>query len=211
MQLMSIEDLAVYLGDSKRTIYNYIASGDCPAYIRISAKNIKFDRADVDAWLKSKKVINKTSGMEKKLVRALRAQQAVKSAEQEARRLGQDYVGTEHLLMGLLADESSISSIVLKNLQIDTGRLQVLYEKACGQPEKAPYLQNTLAMAVRLSDDTARSLGHEYVGTEHLLLAIFGVSGSKGCEILRQLDVSYEKVLKEIKKLIMCPGEAKAE
>ncbi|MHC4605044.1 MAG: helix-turn-helix transcriptional regulator, partial [Planctomycetota bacterium] len=57
MQLMSIEDLSVYLGDSKRTIYKYIASGDCPPYIRISAKNIKFDRADVDAWLESKKVI----------------------------------------------------------------------------------------------------------------------------------------------------------
>ena len=49
-------DLAAYLGDSKRTIYKYIASGDCPPYIRISAKNIKFDRADVDAWLESKKV-----------------------------------------------------------------------------------------------------------------------------------------------------------
>ena len=57
MQLMSIEDLAVYLGDSKRTIYKYIASGECPPYMRISAKNIKFDRADVDAWLESKKVV----------------------------------------------------------------------------------------------------------------------------------------------------------
>ena len=56
MQLLSIEDLAVYFGDSKRTIYKYIASGDCPPYIRINAKNIKFDRADVDAWLASKKV-----------------------------------------------------------------------------------------------------------------------------------------------------------
>ncbi|MHC4207049.1 MAG: helix-turn-helix transcriptional regulator, partial [Planctomycetota bacterium] len=56
MQLMSIDDLAAYLGDSKRTIYKYIASGDCPPYMRISAKNIKFDRADVDAWLESKKV-----------------------------------------------------------------------------------------------------------------------------------------------------------
>ncbi len=56
MQLLSIEDLAVYLGDSKRTIYKYIASGDCPQYIKISRKNIKFDRAEVDAWLESKKV-----------------------------------------------------------------------------------------------------------------------------------------------------------
>jgi excisionase family DNA binding protein len=60
MQLMSIEELALYLGDSKRTIYKYIASQDCPPYIKISSKNIKFDRADVDEWLESKKVNLKT-------------------------------------------------------------------------------------------------------------------------------------------------------
>ena len=56
MQLMTIEDLAVYIGVSKRTIYKYIASGECPPYIKLSKKNITFDRADVDSWLKSKKV-----------------------------------------------------------------------------------------------------------------------------------------------------------
>ena len=56
MILMSIEELALYLGDSKRTIYKYMASGDCPPYIKISSKNIKFDKADVDKWLESKKV-----------------------------------------------------------------------------------------------------------------------------------------------------------
>ena len=59
MQLMSIEDLAVYLGVAKRTIYKYLADGDCPPYIKLSAKNICFDRADVDAWLESKKVYPK--------------------------------------------------------------------------------------------------------------------------------------------------------
>ena len=59
MQLMSIEDLAKYLGDSKRTIYKYIASGDIPPYIKLSRKNIKFDREDVDRWLESKKVKQK--------------------------------------------------------------------------------------------------------------------------------------------------------
>jgi excisionase family DNA binding protein len=56
MILMSIEELAEYLGESKRTIYRYIQSGDCPPYIRITKKNIKFDKKDVDAWLESKKV-----------------------------------------------------------------------------------------------------------------------------------------------------------
>ena len=56
MILMSVEELAEYLGESKRTIYRYIQSGDCPPYIRITKKNIKFDKKDVDAWLESKKV-----------------------------------------------------------------------------------------------------------------------------------------------------------
>ena len=56
MILMSIEELAEYLGESKRTIYRYIQSGDCPPYIRLTKKNIKFDKKDVDVWLESKKI-----------------------------------------------------------------------------------------------------------------------------------------------------------
>ena len=56
MYLMSIEELAEYLGESKRSIYRYIKSGDCPPYIRLKARNIKFDKRDVDKWLNSKKV-----------------------------------------------------------------------------------------------------------------------------------------------------------
>ena len=56
MELMTIEELAGYLGESKRTIYKYIQIGDCPKYIRISRKTIKFDREDVEEWLLSKKV-----------------------------------------------------------------------------------------------------------------------------------------------------------
>ena len=61
MQLMSVEDLAVFLGVSKRTVYKYIASGDCPPYIRLSKKNISFDRADVEAWLASKRIVPKST------------------------------------------------------------------------------------------------------------------------------------------------------
>jgi len=56
MILMSIEELAEYLSESKRTIYRYIQSGDCPPYIRLTKKNIKFDKKDVDSWLESKKI-----------------------------------------------------------------------------------------------------------------------------------------------------------
>jgi len=56
MYLMSIEELAEYLGESKRSVYRYIKSGDSPRYIKLNARNIKFDKRDVDEWLQSKKV-----------------------------------------------------------------------------------------------------------------------------------------------------------
>jgi excisionase family DNA binding protein len=62
MQVMSIEDLSIYLGVSKRTIYKYLAEGDCPPYIKLSSKNICFDRSDVDAWLEAKKVYPPSKG-----------------------------------------------------------------------------------------------------------------------------------------------------
>jgi len=61
---MSIEELADYLGESKRTIYRYIQTGDCPPYIRLTKKNIKFDKKDVDAWLESKKINPKKINIE---------------------------------------------------------------------------------------------------------------------------------------------------
>ena len=63
MYLMSIDELADYLGESTRTIYRYIQSGDCPPYIRITKKNIKFDKKDVDEWLESKKIRPTISGI----------------------------------------------------------------------------------------------------------------------------------------------------
>jgi excisionase family DNA binding protein len=60
MYLMSVDELAEYLGESKRTIYRYLQSGDCPRYIRLTPRNIKFDKRDVDEWLESKKVTPKS-------------------------------------------------------------------------------------------------------------------------------------------------------
>jgi excisionase family DNA binding protein len=62
MYLMSIEELAEYLGESKRTVYRYMKSGDCPRYIRLTSRNIKFDKRDVDEWLESKKVSPRKEG-----------------------------------------------------------------------------------------------------------------------------------------------------
>jgi excisionase family DNA binding protein len=153
MQLMSIEDLAAYLGDSKRTIYKYIASGDCPTYIRITSKNIKFDRADVDDWLESKKVypgpgdkkmhdfkmINnvkemiKNSIQSRKLPWTPRAKAVLKNAEKQASKDGFGLIGTEHILIGIVSVKDCLGATILRNLGADADMCVGLYEKLCKQ------------------------------------------------------------------------------
>jgi len=221
MQLMSIEDLAVYLGDSKRTIYKYIASGDCPPYIRISSKNIKFDRADVDTWLKSKKVVLKSEldGSDQKPFPWLpRARETMKLAQKEAKQHKLDYVGTEHLLVGIIKVEDCIAAVVLKNLGFDTVKFDRLYQRLY-KDTKGPSgtesqdnthgLMNTAQMAVRCARSEAIRYGHTYIGTEHLLPAIFHISGGLGYQILTQLDITLEDVRSQTAKLLVCQPEQK--
>lgn len=215
MQLMSIEDLAVYLGDSKRTIYKYIASGDCPPYIRISAKNIKFDRADVDAWLESKKVIpkdNQANLRSSPLPWTPRAQRAMKVAEKTAQQDKEYYAGTGHILLGIVEVKECLGAVILRNLKIDKQKVREVYEQLHKDPnvEAEPKTTNdkqnltdTAQKAIQFAKEEAVRLGHEYVGAEHLLAAVLLVGDGWGHRILKELGVTLEQVRSETAKLIV--------
>ena len=228
MQLMSIEDLAAYLGDSKRTIYKYIASGDCPAYMRISAKNIKFDRADVDAWLESKKVypgpgckkmsnlhmVNNAKELIKNAIQSSKlpltphAQNVLKSAEKRARMDGFEIVGTEHIFIGIVSVKDCLGATILKNLGADTAKCVELYEKLCkpietngaGKAKLSEDIQNVVQCAY----EQANKWSHKYIGAEHLLAGILIAGKGLGFQILKKLGVTLEKVRKEATKLVVC-------
>ena len=228
MQLMSIEDLAAYLGDSKRTIYKYIASGDCPPYMRISAKNIKFDRADVDAWLESKKVIpalgekqmnnfkliEDVKGMIKSAIRrnklpwTPRAQAVLKSAEKQARKDGFEFLGTEHILIGIVSVKDCLGLTILKNLGADAETCIELYEKLCKPTNQSGVgqakLSEEIERVVQCAYKQATEWGHEYIGAEHLLMGILLAGESLGFKMLIKLGITPEKVSEETQKLVMC-------
>ncbi|MHC4647830.1 MAG: helix-turn-helix transcriptional regulator [Planctomycetota bacterium] len=192
MQLMSIEDLAAYLGDSKRTIYKYIASGDCPPYIRISAKNIKFDRADVDAW------------------------SVMKAAEQAARQYNLDCVGTAEMLLGIVEVKHCLGATILGNLGVDRLKVRRLYErlhqdaKARTGPKSGGDKSNLATdaqAAIRCAGEQAKRWGHEYIGAEHLLAGILLAGEGLGHTILTELGITLDHVCTETAKLIVCrPG-----
>ncbi len=226
MQLMSIEDLADYLGDSKRTIYKYIASGDCPPYMRISAKNIKFDRADVDAWLESKKVypgpgvkemsdlkmVNNAKEMIKEAIQrnklpwTPRAQAVLKSAEKHARKDGFDLVGTEHILIGIVSVEDCLGAAILKNLGVETAKCVELYEELCNPSGKnatgKAKLSEDIHNVVKYAYEQSSEWGHEYIGAEHLLIGILLFGEGVGFQMLTNLGITLEKVSEETKRLI---------
>jgi excisionase family DNA binding protein len=230
MQLMSIDDLAAYLGDSKRTIYKYIASGDCPPYMRISAKNIKFDRADVDAWLESKKVYpgpgskkmsnlkmtNSAKEMIKNAIQSTklpwtpRAKAVLKSAEKRALKDGFDIVGTEHVLIGIVSVKDCLGVTILKNLGAEAAKCVELYEKLCkpsGQigAGKAD-LSDDIHNVVKCAYEQSYEWGHEYIGAEHLLVGILLAGAGAGFQILADLGITLEQVREEAMKLVVCKG-----
>jgi len=228
MQLLSIEDLAAYLGDSKRTIYKYIASGDCPPYMRISAKNIKFDRADVDAWLESKKVHpgpggKKMSSLDvgdpvksafgkilrgSKLPWTPRAHAVLEEAQKKAREDGACLVGSEHVLFGIMSVKDCLGATILSHLGVKSSEVSRRYEQLCkpsdGEETGELKLSKDMEKVIQSAGEQAVRWGHKYVGAEHLLAGILLIGTGLGFQILADLDITLEKVRQETAKLVMC-------
>jgi len=229
MQLMSIEDLAAYLGDSKRTIYKYIASGDCPPYIRISAKNIKFDRADVDAWLESKKVFPGSGGKKMSIVNIVdrakvalknlksklpwtpRAQSVLERAQKQARKDGFEFVGTEHILLGIVSVEDCLGAVVLKNLGLEPSTCYQSYQQLCKPSDEKgtgkARLSEDIDKVIQCAYEQSTQWGHTYMGAEHLLFGLLLAGTGMGFQILTDLGITLEKVREETAKLIVCRTE----
>jgi excisionase family DNA binding protein len=228
MQLMSIEDLATYLGDSKRTIYKYIAGGDCPPYIRISAKNIKFDRADVDAWLESKKIFPvsgcmkmndlKTLNSAKEIIKHAtsiynlpwtpRAQSVLKKAEKQSNKEGFEQIKTEHILFGILSVKDCLAATILNNLGMNSSNFRRKYDMLHKSPSESVIDKTKLAedidKVIRNAYEQATDWDHKYIGTEHLLVGVLKTEVGEGFQIPTGLGITIEKVREETATLIVC-------
>jgi len=127
-----------------------------------------------------------------------RAQQALLFAQEEARSLSHSYIGTEHLLLGLIREKNGLASHVLRELGLDTHQLKVVVERSVGHGQRSGGGQLTLSprtkRVIGLAVDEARRMGHDYIGTEHLLLGLVREQGGVAVEILRSLGVSPEQI-----------------
>ncbi len=130
-----------------------------------------------------------------------RSRQALTLAQDEAQRFGHRYIGTEHLLLGLLREEQGVAAKVLMRLGLSLQQVRDMVEQAMGrsaQPttvplELAPRTKRVLELAI----DEARRLGHYYIGTEHLLLGLLREGQGIAAGILEALNLDLEQVRKE--------------
>ncbi len=132
-----------------------------------------------------------------------RARQVFELARKEADRFNHDYLGTEHLLLGLLALGEGVAVEALKALGIslDTLRLEVEKTVGAGGPTKtegALPLTPRLKKIIVLAATEARSMNYNFIGTEHLLLAILREGGSAAARVLTNLKVDPEKLRSQI-------------
>ncbi len=127
-----------------------------------------------------------------------RARKVLTMAQEEAQRLNHNYIGTEHLLLGLVKEEQGVAVKVLRELGVESAQVIRAIEKAVGRGDRPPYGKPTLAprtkRVIELSVEEARLMGHQYIGTEHLLLGLVREGEGIAVNVLRSLGVSLDKV-----------------
>ncbi len=144
-----------------------------------------------------------------------RARKVVVLAQEEARALGHNYVGTEHLLLGLLREEEGLAARVLEGLDVtlEEARAQVVRivgrgdEVGEGQIPFTPRAKTVLELSLR----EAMGLGHNYIGTEHILLGLVRENEGVGAEILRDFDADPETIRREVVGIASGPAPGEPE
>ena len=136
-----------------------------------------------------------------------RARKVMQLANQEAQRFNHEYIGTEHILLGLVKEGSGVAANVLKNLDVDLRKIRLEVEKLVQSgPEmvtmgKLPQTPRAKKV-IEYSMEEARNLNHNYVGTEHILLGLLREQEGVAAQVLMNLGLKLEDVRDEVLNLL---------
>jgi len=141
-----------------------------------------------------------------------RARKVMALANQEAQRLNHEYIGTEHILLGLVKEGSGVGANVLRNLDVDLRKVRLEVEKlvkagpemvTMGKLPQTPRAKKVIEYAI----EEARNLNHNYVGTEHLLLGLLREHDGVAAQVLMNLGLKLEEVREEVLNLLGAGNE----
>lgn len=135
-----------------------------------------------------------------------RARRVLSLAQEEAERMKHSYIGTEHLLLGLMREEGGVAGRVLRELGLETRRVQEMVERltganktpAPGKIDLSPGTKRVLELAV----DEARRMNHHYISTEHLLLGLVRQNEGVAVDVLKKLGISAEQIRRQTRRVL---------
>ncbi len=135
-----------------------------------------------------------------------RARRVLSLAQEEAQRFNHNYIGTEHILLGLVRETEGVAARVLSNLGVELSKVRSAVEFIIGRGEKAvpgeigltPRAKKVIELAV----DEARRLNHSYIGTEHLLIGLLREGEGVAAGVLESLGVTLEKIRSETNRIL---------
>ena len=134
------------------------------------------------------------------------AKDVLRHSEEEARRLNHDYIGTEHLLLGLIWDSESVACRALSEMGVYRAKIRSTVEFIMGggdpDPKKDVGLTPRAKQVLELAIDESRGLEHAHVGTEHILLGLVREGDGIAAEVLAGLGVTLDKTRKEVNRLL---------
>lgn len=130
---------------------------------------------------------------------------SLRNADEVARSSGSSYVGTEHLLLGVLAQKSSIGAKMLDNAGVTMSKARVALSSSSSQvssPAGAKGLSEVAKLTLRMAYEISQDFHQEYCGTEHILYSILSQKNARACEMLRSMGVEIEPLLSELEQFL---------
>ncbi|MFN2189542.1 MAG: ATP-dependent Clp protease ATP-binding subunit, partial [Candidatus Promineifilaceae bacterium] len=135
-----------------------------------------------------------------------RARRVLSLAQEEAERLNHSYIGSEHVLIGLLREDGGIAGRVLRELGLEEERVVAMVERLSGVGSRTPFTKIELSPSTKrvleLAVDEARRLGQHYISTEHLLLGLVRQNEGVAMDVLRKFGISAEQVRRHTRLML---------
>ncbi len=140
-----------------------------------------------------------------------RARKVLTLAQDEAQRFNHNYIGTEHLLLGLVREGEGVAARVLENMNVELAKVRTAVEFIIGRGDRPVVgevgLTPRAKRVIELAIDEARRLGHNYIGTEHLLLGLVREGEGIAAGVLESLGVNLDKVRHEVIRVLSQSSE----
>jgi excisionase family DNA binding protein len=206
-RLLTTEEVAELLRIDPVTVRRLVTRGELIAY-RIAGE-YRFTPVGVENFVESQRVVvSMAPGPNHPLAKFTeRARKVLTMANEEAYRYHHDGVGTEHVLLAIMSEGGGVAAIALKRLQVQLSevRKQIETLHPAGEQPSGDSLIGMTAQgkaSIELAVQEARSLGHHYIGTEHMLLALLREEAGLANQILLKSGVTLEKARELIKQLL---------